>query len=471
MEPRSERHKPKKVHKQQAENSKKSIIIFNAIIVCSLFIIGFAMWKTGVFSPVKLISEQQQEETQTKELLEDDVEIAESGDKEEGKTVSEENSETNGKNGDDEQTTDASEQLPNDVVDAEKDDNTPTVNGKNSVDTTAVNGKNVDDTATVDGKNGNEAGTVGMAFVGDILISDYIQPIVDQYGYDYLFEPALLYLSEPDITVGNLEMPITKAGKPIDQKYVYKGSPNVIQPLLDAGFDMVSLANNHAYDQGKEGLLDTIAHLDKAGLAHAGTGNNSTEAYKPVIKEVNGVSIAFVSLSHVIPYAEFKVTDNRAGIAETYDVERATQAVEDAKQAADVVVVLIHWGEERVTTLSDKQLSLGKAYIDAGADLVIGHHPHILQGFEEYKGKWIAYSLGNFIFSSYPKDAEAETGVLDAVCSKAGDCQLQFHPMEVKMAQPVPMEEEMAQQLFEKLQSISVNAKVDSNGKIMKKSK
>lgn len=313
------------------------------------------------------------------------------------------------------------------------------------------------------------AATVSMSFVGDILIEEYVQPFVNLHGYSYLFEKALLYLSEPDLTIGNLEMPITTRGVPSTQKYVYKGSPEVIKPLLDAGFDIVSLANNHALDQGIEGLQDTIAHLDKAGLEHAGTGNNDTEAYAPVIKEMNGMKIAFVSVSKVIPYAEWKATANRAGVADSYDEKRAVAAVEAAKQAADLVVVLVHWGTERTTELNSDQLRLGKAYIDAGADLIIGNHPHILQGFEQYKGKWIVYSLGNFIFSSYPKDAEAETGVLDAVCTKDGHCELKFNPMLTVKAQPAPMEAEAAAALFNKLESISIGAKVSSDGRITAK--
>ncbi len=310
-------------------------------------------------------------------------------------------------------------------------------------------------------------GTVSMTFTGDLLIEQYVQQQVEQNGgYHYLFEKALFYLSEPDITIGNLEMPLTKRGVPAKQQYVYKGAPEVAESLVDAGFDIVSLANNHALDQGIKGLEDTITYLDKARLAHVGTGMNEEEAYKPVFKEVNGIKVAFLAMSRVLPYAEWKAMGNRAGVADAYDYNRAAEAVRAAKEQADITVVLIHWGKERTTQLEEHQTELGKLFIDSGADLVIGNHPHILQGFEHYNGKWIAYSLGNFIFSTYPKDAEAQTGVLDAKCTKEGNCELVFHPMYIDLARPVPMAAEDAAELLRTIEKNSINVKITADGQL-----
>ncbi|WP_139992360.1 CapA family protein [Paenibacillus paridis] len=318
---------------------------------------------------------------------------------------------------------------------------------------------------------GAEAGAedrVSLSFVGDLLVADYVAAVTEREGYDYLYKQALLYLSEPDLTAGNLEFPVTTRGTPVTgTPYVFKGSPDVLPSMRNAGFDIMSLANNHALDQGVEGMLDTMKYLDEAGIEHMGAGNDAAEAFAPVIKEVRGIKIAYVGLSRVVPFSSWKADKNTPGLAESYDIKRATDAISKAKEQADLVVVMVHWGKERVDQPEAYQTDFGKQYIDAGADLVIGSHPHVLQGFEMYKGKWIAYSLGNFIFSSYPKETAGETGVLDALCTKSGDCELTFHPMFTVAAQPTPLEGEAAQTLLDRLSSISFGVKLKADGRLV----
>jgi len=328
---------------------------------------------------------------------------------------------------------------------------------------------NEEDTPAV--TNPDEAGSeeekVSLSFVGDLLVADYVSAITAREGYDYLYQPTMLYLSEPDLTAGNLEFPVTKRGTPVQgTPYVFKGSPDVLPSIRNAGFDVLSLANNHALDQGIEGMLDTMKYLDEAGLSHMGAGNNDTEAFTPVIKEVRGIKVAYIGLSRVVPFSSWKADKNVAGLAETYDTRRATEAIAKAKKEADIVVVMVHWGKERVDQPEPYQKDFGKQYIDARADLVIGSHPHVLQGFEMYKGKWIAYSLGNFIFSSYPKETAGETGVLDALCTKNGDCEMTFHPMFTVNAQPTPLEGEKAKALLDRLTSVSFGVKLNEDGRI-----
>ncbi|WP_424766776.1 CapA family protein [Paenibacillus sp. sgz302251] len=313
---------------------------------------------------------------------------------------------------------------------------------------------------------GSDAGDkVNLAFVGDILVGEYVSAITQREGYDFLYQPSLLYLSEPDLTAGNLEYPVTTRGVPVEgTPYVFKGLPETLPSIRNAGFDVMSLANNHALDQGVEGMLDTMKHLDEAGISHMGAGSNDTEAFTPVIKEVRGVKIAYIGLSRVVPFVSWKADRNIAGVAETYETKRAVAAISKAKEQADIVVVMVHWGEERTDQPLPYQKDFGRQYIDAGADLVIGSHPHVLQGFEMYKGKWIAYSLGNFIFTSYPKKEAGETGVLDASCTKDGDCDLKFHPMFTVEAQPTPMEAEAGKALLERLTSISFDVQLREDG-------
>ncbi|GGG55595.1 CapA family protein [Paenibacillus radicis (ex Gao et al. 2016)] len=326
--------------------------------------------------------------------------------------------------------------------------------------------------STENGSNGGSGSGSGekvrLAFVGDILLASSVEDQLKRYGDDFPYAKSLLYLSEPDITAGNLEYPVTEGGTPADDKsFVFKGSPRALPALRDAGFDVVSLANNHTLDQGVKGLFDTMSHLDEAGISHIGAGKDDTEAFTPVIKESRGIKIAYIGLSRVVPKTSWKADKNTPGVAETYDTTRAKAAIAKAKEQADLVVVMVHWGKEREDTPQQYQRDFAREYIDSGADLVIGSHPHVLQGFEKYKGKWIAYSLGNFIFSVYPKGNSGETGVLDATCTAKGDCDLQFHPMYADQAQPKPMEEKQAQTLIDRLTSISFKVKLRKDGTLV----
>ncbi|MFC4102770.1 CapA family protein [Paenibacillus xanthanilyticus] len=308
--------------------------------------------------------------------------------------------------------------------------------------------------------------TIRLSFVGDILLAANVQALMEKNGYDYPYAKSLPYLQEPDLTAGNLENPITKRGTPAqDKQFVFKGTPDSLPALKEAGFDVVSLANNHTLDQGVEGLLDTIGFLDEMGLPNMGGGSDDREAYEPVILEADGIKVAYVGLSRVLPVGSWKAAPDRAGVAEAYgDAKQGIEAIKAAKAKADLVVVMVHWGIEKADKPQEYQKQLGRNFIDAGADLIIGSHPHVLQGFETYKGKWIAYSLGNYIFNMTKTEKTKDTGVLDAVCTASGSCQLQFHPMRSNQSQPVPLEGEQAEALLARLSDISLGATVDSQG-------
>lgn len=315
---------------------------------------------------------------------------------------------------------------------------------------------------------GEGAVTVSLSFFGDLMPGEYVNPLMKQHGFDYPYREVLLYLSEPDITAGNLELPITLRGTPVKgTPYVYKGSPEVLPSLYDAGIDVLSLATNHALDQGVEGLLDTMKHLDEAGIGHFGAGRDDKEAFAPLIREAKGMKVAYIGLTRVIPYPEWKADRNVPGVAETYDTTRAVAAISKAKEEADLVVVMVHWGVDGADRPESYQRQFAREYIDAGADLVIGSHPHVLQGFEMYNGKWIAYSLGNFLFEAYPKGPKAESGVLDAVCSAEGECELKFNPMIVEQGQPKPLSGESAAKLLARLGELSYGASMEPDGRIL----
>ncbi|OXM16915.1 CapA family protein [Paenibacillus herberti] len=312
-----------------------------------------------------------------------------------------------------------------------------------------------------------DGSTIQLAFTGDILLASKVAGLMDSKGLDYPFAGAAQYLSKPDLTAGNLETPITTKGKPAqDKQFVFKGKPDYLKPLKKAGFDVVTLANNHTLDQGEEGLLDTMKYLDEADVPHVGGGRNDKEAYAPVVLERGGIKVAYVGVSRVLPTVDWKAGPNKAGVAEAYDSARAEAAIRAARSKADLVVVMVHWGKERADQPVDHQKLLARNFIDAGADLIIGSHPHVLQGFELYKGKWIAYSLGNFIFTSNSNSNTSESGVLDAVCTKDGRCGLKFRPMKIVQSRPQPVQGKQLEAQLKRLNSISKAAYIEADGTV-----
>lgn len=253
---------------------------------------------------------------------------------------------------------------------------------------------------------------INVAAVGDLMLNGLApSPIA--------FQSLRSDLAMPDVTFGNLETPPTKAGRPTTAKrardvaaksqYILRADPGWI-PLLDrASFDVLSLANNHAMDYGAQGLLDTIAAVSRAGMNAVGAGSNRDEASRPVVIDANGVKVAFLAflafrgegaLAACSPAGatEAGVNALRGGGSGVTEAMRTKLrgAISAARRMADIVLVSYHWGMERHTTPTAYQVALAKATIEAGADGVIGHHPHVLQPYAMYRGKPILYSVGNF---------------------------------------------------------------------------
>jgi poly-gamma-glutamate synthesis protein (capsule biosynthesis protein) len=309
---------------------------------------------------------------------------------------------------------------------------------------------------------------IQMAFTGDIMLGSNVDGLLQRNGYDYPYRELSDYLKRPDLTIANLETPITTRGTAQFKEYVYRSSPLVLPAFREAGFDLVNLANNHSMDYGVEGLLDTFTHLTKEGIPYVGAGNNAAEAFRPVILEKKGIRIAFLGFSRVIPEQSWKAGANSPGLADTYNHTVPVEAIRKASAEADLVVVIAHWGVERNDLPEAYQRDLAKRYIDAGADLIVGSHPHVLQGFENYKGKWIAYSLGNFIFTTNAVVKTWDSMVLEASCSIDGDCALNAVPVLTKAAQPKLMLPDAAAQLFKRLSTASFGAKLQDDGQIVR---
>ena len=243
------------------------------------------------------------------------------------------------------------------------------------------------------------AAEVVLQFAGDVMLGGRWEQELAQDQYYYPFAKISQELKAADITVVNLEAPLTTRGAEYrEKKFRFRVNPVAAQALRKAGITTVSLANNHSMDFGAQGLSDTITALKLAGIDHIGAGNNLSEARRPVIYDIRGTKVALLGYSLTLPQ-EFWAASNRPGTAPL--LEKLVHAdISAARKQADIVVVTVHWGEEGTTRLRPYQPRLARMMIDAGADAVIGHHPHVLQGAEVYKQGIIFYSLGNFIFGN-----------------------------------------------------------------------
>lgn len=307
---------------------------------------------------------------------------------------------------------------------------------------------------------------VNMKFVGDVMFAGSLRPIIQKNGYAYPYKWVSASLQAADLTAATLETSVTKRGTAQGKQFTFRSDPENLPHLAKAGVDLVTLANNHSLDFGQIGLTDTMRYLDQHKIAHVGAGKNEAAAFRPVIRNLNGIRVAFIGLSRVLPATSWMAGPNRPGLAETYNPARAVRSIANAQKQADLVVVLVHWGKELNDYPVEHQTTLAKRYIDAGADLVIGSHPHTLQGFQNYKGKWIAYSMGNFIFTTSRTAKTWETGILTATCNRKAACQLHLQPVLTKFGQPKPMVGQDATRLLKRISNLSIGAKIGADGKI-----
>lgn len=241
---------------------------------------------------------------------------------------------------------------------------------------------------------------ITLGFVGDIMLDRGVKTSVyKNFGGNYsrIFDEAKR-LENPDIMFANLEGPISDKGKNVGSKYSFRFEPDVTQAIKNSGIDIVSFANNHVGDWSTEAFLDTLGRLNENNILFTGAGEDYQKATTPVIIERNGVKIGFLGSSDVGP-EWMKAGETTPGILLAND-KNLTTIISEAKENVDFLIVSIHWGDE-YQPHTTRQETLAHKIIDAGADIVVGHHPHVAQDVEEYKKGLIIYSLGNFIFDQY----------------------------------------------------------------------
>lgn len=252
--------------------------------------------------------------------------------------------------------------------------------------------------------------SVHMIFVGDIMLDRGVKSSVTKnYGGDFskLFGNIPL-LRDADIAFANLEGTVTDVTDNTGSKYSFQMNPDVLPVLKNLGFDMVSFANNHVGDRNVAGFVDTLKRLNENKIAFTGAGSTKPEAQQVKIIEKNGMKIGFLGFSDVGP-DWIAATETNPGILLASDPNRL-EIIKSAKSQVDFLIVSYHWGVE-YKPFTARQKSLAESSIDAGADLIIGTHPHVIQDYQKYKGKLIFYSLGNFMFDQ-PFSPETMHGLM-----------------------------------------------------------
>ena len=304
-----------------------------------------------------------------------------------------------------------------------------------------------------------------LLFAGDVYFSDYVLENYRQSGIQGVLSKNLLQeMKQADITMVNNEFPYSTRGSMApDKQFTFRIDPEYVSILSECGVDLVTLANNHVLDYGKEALTDTFQTLDDAGIAYAGAGQSLKRAAKLIRKKANGHTFGFLAASRVFPDVSWNVENAQPGVLSAYDPARLLAAVQNARSKCDVLCVYVHWGIERNTTPEPYQVSMAHALIDAGADAVIGAHPHVLQGVELYKGKPVFYSLGNFIFYQNTD----RTAVAKLTLHPDGKTVWQLLPAKASLAcTSLVTDADSCREFYEYMSGLSENVAFTADGRI-----
>ncbi len=300
-----------------------------------------------------------------------------------------------------------------------------------------------------------------MRFGGDCLLAGFYEEAAAD-SPDIAFAGFDLFRTD-DFSLVNLESCVTLRGTATEKPYTFRTRPEFLAALRRAGVDLVSIANNHVYDYGDTGLYDTMAALEALGLPAIGAGRTETEAHAPHLVTLRGRTFAF--LAYYRGTESPPARGNRPGVAERY-LRLIARDIRTARRTlrADHVIVSLHWGKEKAEQPEPWQRRFARAVIDAGADAVIGHHPHVLQGIEQYRGKPIAYSLGNLIFGGNSRQ-DYDTAVLELAWDSRG-VSTRILPVRVRGYRAVPLSGEDGERIIEHVQSLSrILNRTTSHGK------
>lgn len=318
-------------------------------------------------------------------------------------------------------------------------------------------------------KDGTESGHAQVTIAGDLCFAEdgFVLDHYDEVGeLSKCISPEILELTNAsDVFYLNHEYCISDRGEALEGKlYTFRAKPERMKLLQEMGTDLVSLANNHVYDYGEDALLDTLSALKEEEIPYVGGGIDAKEAKRPVYYIVNGMKIGFVAATNAeIVYYTPAATETSPGVLEAYDTTEYKELIGEASKECDYLIAYIHWGPEDTTQFADYQKTQGSEFLAAGADIVVGGHPHVLQGIEYVEEKPIVYSMGDFWFN----DETKYTGLLQLDLTPKGLEKLSFVPCQQTGYETHYLSEEtQRREMFDFLQGLSPNAVIDDEGVI-----
>lgn len=308
---------------------------------------------------------------------------------------------------------------------------------------------------------------ITVTVTGDILLDKSVGEKIKKYGVDYPFKSVGPLLKKSDLTAGNLETSVTVRGTAQPKQFTFRSKPATLKGVYNAGFDMVSLANNHTLDYGQIGLTDTMTNLKKYKIGYSGAGKNEKEAFQAYQKVIKGKKIAILGISRVLPETSWMAGASKPGLASGYSTEPMMKYVKKAVKSSDYTIVMIHWNKESTDYPEPYAREMAKKFIDAGVDAVVGSHSHTLMGIDYYKNAPIFYSMGNFVFtSSSDKSSETMMATLTFDQNKVG---IKLIPAKIINGQPKLMNDAYNQKVIKKLNRLSPRAKISKSGKVSKR--
>jgi len=259
------------------------------------------------------------------------------------------------------------------------------------------------------------ADTIKIGFVGDIMLDRGVLYMINKNGggdYNFIFENIKSdLLQNYDFLVGNLEGPVSDKGYDGQDLYSFRMDPQIIDLLKGLNFKVLSVANNHINNWRKDAMEDTFTRLSDTGILYPGGGMNEDEAYSARILDIKGTKIAFLSFSE-FGEGDYDAVGDNSGVA-VISREKIKSSIDSARENVDVVIVMFHFGTEYQTEQNNYQEKYARLAVDYGADLIVGTHPHVIQGLEKYRNTNIAYSLGNFVFDQYFSEETMTGGLLE----------------------------------------------------------
>ena len=288
-------------------------------------------------------------------------------------------------------------------------------------------------TAFWGGQKAQRQGSVTLAAVGDVLLDRGVSAQMRRRGDAHPFKEVRAVLRAYDLVFFNLECPLSRRGVARRTDVAFRGRPEHAKLLRWAGFSVASLANNHTLDYGREALMDTVAAVEGAGITAVGAGKDMARATRVRVVEVRGLRVGFLAYTDV-PNAGTTILPQEPSVAGA-DLVDLRKKVAQVAPKVDVLVVSFHWGVEYMKQPTRRQEKLAQTAIDAGAHLILGHHPHVLQPLGSYRGRPIVYSAGGFVWDSRIRDSH-ESAIFTFRLARGRVTPLETIPVRIRLAQP-----------------------------------